>query len=154
MQVPHRHGSSRAGFSLVDVCVAIAILAIALGTLVGTVFWAMRLEEANEEAAAASQSVRTMLEGMNAMPIEEVYAAYNADPADNPDAGRDYFADLQVDDPVLIVGKKSAPDLAVIFPDDVADRLAENSLPITLRLEWEGAAGQRSVVVSTVLRNP
>ena len=47
MQIFARPETARAGFSLVDVCVALAILAIALGTLVGSVFWAMRLEEVN-----------------------------------------------------------------------------------------------------------
>lgn len=154
MQLPHRPRSARDGFSLVDVCVALAILAIALGTLVGTVFWALRLDEANEEAAAASQNVRALLEGMHAMPIEEVYAAYNEDPQDDPDPQRDYFGELQVDDPLLVIGKKHGPEVAVSFPDDVADQLAANTLPITLRLDWEGASGPRSAVMSTVLRNP
>lgn len=154
MLLLQRQRSARDGFSLVDVCVALAILAIALGTLVGTVFWAMRLDEVNEETAAASQNVRSILEGLNAMTIEDVYAAYNEDPADNPDPYRDYFGELAVDDPLLVIGKKTGPVVSVTFPDDVADELAANRLPITMRLEWEGAAGVRSVEVSTLLRNP
>ncbi len=154
MLLLHRPRSTRDGFSLVDVCVALAILAVALGTLVGTVFWAMRLDEVNEETAAASQSVRSILEGFNAMTIEEVYASYNADKTDNPDPYRDYLGELTVDDPLLVVGKKSGPVVNVSFPVDVDDELAANRLPITLRLEWEGAAGTRMVEMTTVLRNP
>ena len=154
MRLLNRTRTHRAGFSLVDICVALTILAIALGTLIGTVFWAMRLDEINEETAVAIQNVRTELEGLNAMTIEDVYAAYNADPNDNPDPYRDYFAELVVTDPLLVVGKKDAPVMSVSFPDDVADQLAANRLPITMRLEWQGSAGPGAVEVSTLLRNP
>jgi len=153
MQVLPRPEPARAGFSLVDVCVAMAILAIALGTLVGSVFWAMRLEEVNEETAAANQHVRAMLEGMNEMPIEQVYAAYNADAGDNPDKARDYFAELAVEDPLLVVGKKTDPTVSVSFPQDPENELLENRLTIALRLDWEGASGPRTVEMSTLLRN-
>lgn len=153
MQVFERPRSARQGFTLVDVCIALGVLAIGLGTLVGTVFWAMRLEEANEETAAASQSARAMLERLNAMPIEEVYAAYNEDPRDDPDPERDYLGELLVDDPLLVVGKKTGPVVSVRFPPDVADQLAANQLPITMRLEWQGASGERAVELSTLLRN-
>lgn len=154
MQILRRPKAGRDGFTLVDVCVAIAILAIALGTLVGCVLWAMRLEEVNEETAAASQSVRAMLEGMQEMPIEDVYAAYNADPADDPDPGRDYMGELEVQDPLLVIGKKAGPVVSITFPDDVEDQLAANRLQLTMRLEWQGMSGARSVEVGTLLRNP
>ncbi len=153
MQVLSRHEPVRAGFSLVDVCVSIAILAIGLGTLVGSVFWATRLELVNEETASASQRVRALLEGMNAMPIGEVYAAYNADPDDDPDKARDYLAELAVEDPLLVVGKKGAPVVSVSFPADPENELLENRLTVSLRLEWEGASGPRAVEMSTLLRN-
>jgi type II secretory pathway pseudopilin PulG len=154
MQLSPRPRSARSGFSLVDVCVALAILATALGTLVGTVFWSMRLDEVNEESAAASQSLRALLEGMNAMSVEEVYASYNDDTADDPIPGRNYLAELVVDDPLLVIGKKTPPEVSVSFPDDVVDELAENRLPITLRVQWEGSSGTRSVELTTLLRNP
>jgi len=154
MQLLQRPRTTRDGFSLVDVCVALAILAVALGTLVGTIFWSMRLDEASDETAIASQSLRGMLESFNAMSIGEVYASYNADPNDDPLPGHDYKADLVVDDPLLVVGKKHGPVVSIEFPADAEAQLAANKLPITMRLEWEGAAGTRTVEMSTLLRNP
>lgn len=152
MQVPS-HEAERAGFSLVDVCVSLAILTIGLGTLLGSVFWATRLEVVNEETAAASQRVRALLERLNDMLIEEVYAAYNADPDDDPDKGRDYLAELAITDPLLVVGKKTAPVVDVSFPAEPEKELLENRLTVSMRLAWEGAAGPRTVEMSTLLRN-
>lgn len=164
-----------------DVCVALAILAIALGTLVGSVFYAMRLEEANDETAAASQLLRSMFERMNSLPFEDVFAAYNQTKGDDPEPGRDYLGELQPDEAILVVGKKAGPVATITFPgdgiqlredvvdealgmprdldgdDDIdgADHAADYTLlPLTLRLEWEGASGTRSLTMTTVLRSP
>jgi hypothetical protein len=151
MRIHHRSRSARSGFTLVDVCIAVAILAIALGVLLGTVFWAMRLDEVNEETAAASQGVRSLLESLNGMPLDEVYAAYNEDPRDDP-SGRDYREYLAVHDPLLRVGKNTAPLVRVSFPEGAEIELAERRLPVTLRLEWEGSSGPREVQMTTLLR--
>ena len=154
MLVPKRFCAKRSAFALVDVCVALAILAVALGTLVGSVFWAMRLEEVNEEKAAASQRLRALLEEFSALPIEDVYAAYNADPSDDP-PGYDARAVLEIHDPLLVVGKKESPTVLVSFHGNEAELDPDATvLPITLRLEWEGASGPCNAVVSTVLRGP
>lgn len=180
MQILHRPKSRRAGFSLVDVCVALAILAIALGTLIGSVFYALRLEEANEETAAASQLMRTLFERIDAQPFEEIYASYNQSPDDDPDPGVDYLALLENDDPLLTLGRKGGPEIEVLFPgdgielredgvdpalgmprdlngDSGTDGLDHSGdyelLPITLRLTWDGASGPRSLEMSTLLRS-
>jgi hypothetical protein len=146
--------AARRGFSLIDVCVATALLAVAMGTLVGSVFWAMRLDETTEETAAASQELRAILEQLNGMPIAEVYAAYNADDGDDPDPERDYLGELRVEDPLRIIGKKAPPAVTVEFPEDVLDQLASERLPVTIRIDWEGVSGARSVQTTTLLRNP
>lgn len=158
MQLIHRPVSARDGFSLVDVCVALFILAIALGALIGSVFFAMRLEQANEETAAASQTMRTMVERINAMPFADVYAAYNADPEDDPDPGVDYLALLTagIENPLLAMNQQGGPAVKVVFPADepggVKPAANDTVLPLTLRLAWEGASGPRSVEMSTFLR--
>lgn len=171
----------RAGFSLVDVCVAIAILAIAMGTLIGTVFYALRLEEANEETAAASQLARTLLERIDTLPFEQIYSAYNLNPADDPDPGVDHLALLHGDDPLQVLGRKGGAAISVVFPGDEGKELREDVdnpalglprdlngdgavdkqdhsgdytlLPVTLRLAWDGAAGPRTLELSTLLRS-
>lgn len=145
--------SRRAGFALVDITIALAVLAIALGTLVGSVFWAMRLEEVNAETAAATQRLQALLEGMEDRPIAELYAMYNADRSDDPDSGHDYLADLRVTEASLVVGKKAAPAVSVRFPEnELGLDPDQTSLLVTLRLDWEGISGPRSMELSTRLR--
>ena len=133
---------------------ALAILAAALGTLVGSLFWALRIEEGNEETAAASQLLRARLEGLQQLGIANVYAAYNEDPNDDPNPGHDYLADLGVTDPLLVAGKQAAPVLNLSFPGDPVTELAENRLTIALRIEWSSTSGPRSVERTTILRDP
>ena len=106
------------GFTLVEILVALAILAVALGTLVGSVFWALRLEEANEETAGASQAMFSMVERMSAMPFDEIYPAYNADPMDDPDPGVDYLGELAASASFSVLGATSGPAVALSFPGD------------------------------------
>lgn len=173
-----RQRAERAGFTLVDVCVATLILAIAMGTLIGSVFSAMRLEQANEETAAASQAMRSILEDMYALDFGELYATYNADPLDDPEAGAANRAALLVDHPLLVAGGK-APVIEILLPD-AGGELREDSklpefglprdlngdgktdalnhagdyelLPMTIRLEWESGSGQHALEMSTLLR--
>jgi hypothetical protein len=51
------------------------------------------------------------------------------------------------------MGKKSAPVVGVSFPEEPEKELLENRLTISLRLEWEGASGPRTVEMNTLLRN-
>jgi type II secretory pathway pseudopilin PulG len=181
MQILPRQRWRRSGFSLVDVCVALAILAIALGTLIGTVLYALRLEEANEETSAASQLMRTLLERIDAQPFGEIYAAYNRNPGDDPDPAVDALALLATDDPLLMLGKKGGPGITVSFPGDEGNELREDVLspalgmprdlnddgaiddqdhsgdyallPITIRLVWDGASGPRTLEMSSLLRS-
>lgn len=175
--------STRDGFSLVDVCVALAILATALGILIGSVFYALRLEQANEETAVASQIMRTMIERLNASDFETIYAAYNSDPNDDPNPGVDSLAELAAttNDPLLTIGKKDGPVVSVLFPGDEVGQLREDGvdkrlgmprdlngdngtddqdhsadytiLPVTLQLTWEGISGPRTLEMSTLLRD-
>lgn len=171
---------ARAGFSLVDICVAVAILAVALGTLIGTVFHALRLEQANEETAAASQLIRSMLERIQTTAFADIYATYNATPDDDPVPGADPFAALLSEDRLLTLGKKDGAVVTVLFPGAESGELREDAvdtrmgmprdldgdgaidagdhaddytlLPLTLRLEWDGSSGTRSLEMSTILR--
>lgn len=180
MQRLHRKRSARSGFSLVDICVALVILAVALGTLIGTVFHALRLEQSNEETAAASQMIRATLERIQATAFEDIYATYNDTPDDDPVPGADPFAALLSDDPLLTLGKKDGAVVTVLFPGAGSGQLREDEvdvamgmprdlngdgaidaddhggdytlLPLTLRLEWDGSAGSRSLEMSTILR--
>lgn len=134
--------------------VALAVLAIALGTLVGSVFWAMRLEDVNAETAAASQRLRAILETLGARPIEETFATYNDDPNDDPVLDHDALAALAGTDPVLVIGKRAPPRVMVSFPENAGGLDPEQTTLLTIvRLEWDGATGPRAIETTTRLRN-
>ncbi|MEW6071983.1 MAG: prepilin-type N-terminal cleavage/methylation domain-containing protein [Planctomycetota bacterium] len=76
---PHR------GTTLLELLVVLTIVAVAVGILSRIVVSTSRLRETNREGAVAMEAARTVLEEMRAWPLAEVYARYNADPADDPD---------------------------------------------------------------------
>ena len=113
--------SSRAGFSLVDVCVSMALLAISLGVLIASAFSAMKLDQVNASTALANQALRRMCEEMQAMPVDEVIDAYWT-PEDEQEDQRDddlvqkTLARLTVRDELLADVKGTLPVARARFP--------------------------------------
>lgn len=171
---------SDSGFTLIDVCVGLLVLALAVGALVGTMFSALRLDRVNESKAAANQALRGVLEDMKAMEFSEVYAAYNASTADDPDPQYDYKSALDLT-AVLPVGTcGAAPTAEVFFPEDEKGFLREDLvdpalglprdldgdgsidgddhsadykiLPVLVKLDWESPSGPQTIQVATVIR--
>ena len=106
----------RTGFAIVDVCVSLLILVVALGALLGSVFSAMRLAEVNESTASASQAVGGILETMSSLPLEQVYAAYNSDPKDDPDQNKNYLEGLEIPAQLLSPQGGAASMAEISFP--------------------------------------
>ncbi|MDA1195996.1 MAG: hypothetical protein O2894_12540 [Planctomycetota bacterium] len=84
---PHRPPARHAeqGFGLVEV--ALALLVIAIATM-GSVSWTlsgMRLDAATREEADATDALREVLEELQATPFEEVFARFNTLPEDDPE---------------------------------------------------------------------
>jgi prepilin-type N-terminal cleavage/methylation domain-containing protein len=76
--------ANEAGFSLMEVSVAIVVLAVAsVGTLSVTVTTAS-LDAANRSEAAATAVCRKIMEELCAVPFTEVFARFNLDPLDDP----------------------------------------------------------------------
>ncbi len=175
------HISRTAGFALVDVSISLLILVLAMGALLGTVFSALRLSQTTEDTAAANQATRGIVESLATVPFEQVFAAFNADPDDDPDPGRDYRASVRVpahfdanegevaaasiDFPVIegLNGLELREDLvdpALGMPCDLngdgeIDGLDHSGdyriLPVSVRLEWHGPGGRQRFSFSTVL---
>ena len=149
---------------------------VALGTLLGSVFSSLRLSEVNESTAAASQALRGILENMNAMSFEDVLAAYNSDPADDPDPDRDYREELRVGE-TRCAGENGQCAVAEVSfsgldPDtgewrkdlvlrdlngddqiDSGNHAGDHRiLPVSVRLEWQGPSGPQVLELATLLR--
>ena len=72
-----------AGFTLVEIIVAVVILAIAVGGISSSMLSSMALNRVNGETALAQQAARGALEELTGVPFDEAWAVYNADPADD-----------------------------------------------------------------------
>jgi hypothetical protein len=141
-----RRSGKRCGFALIDVSIAIAILAVAMGVLLGGLFSAMRLTQVNESTAAANQALRSLLDRLSAMPARDVFAVCNDDASDDlPGVSR---ADLLGVAPSALRDVHGAAlEARVSFPEDAGEpaTLLEQRalLPIELTLEWEGPGGRQ-----------
>jgi hypothetical protein len=168
------------GFSLVDLCVALVILAVAVSSLVGATFSALRLDRVNESRAAASQALRSVVEDMKALELTLVYSAFNTSPDDDPDPDYDYRSWLDLTDRLPVGMFGTAPVAEILLPEDPQGQLREDLvepllgmprdldgdgfpdgndhsadyqlLPVLLRLEWDSPTGLQTIQVATVLQ--
>jgi type II secretory pathway pseudopilin PulG len=168
--------------TLVEISVAIAVLTIGLGTAVYTLIGSMKLQRSSAERALALQAAESVLESIQATPIEEAFLRFNAIDGDDPvdgDSPGDAFAV-----PGLAPWRGDADGLPgeVLFPgDNVA--LRENVfdaelgmprdltldeppfidgddhaddyrvLPLRVRVRWRGVLGDSELVLGTTLNN-
>lgn len=79
-----------AGFTMVEVMVAVLVLVIAIVGIVGSMLSAMALNRVNRETAIAQQAVRLTMEQVAGVPFREAFALYNTDLGD--DAGLSLLA--------------------------------------------------------------
>lgn len=179
----HPRGSGpRAGFGLVDICVALFVLSASLGVLVGAVFSGIRLARTDEETAKASQALRMTLARIGSLPARDAFAVLNAEDADDL-AGQTSAAYLALGEELMTDRDGNPVTIQVTFPVDEANpgvvredlelpalgmprdldgdgEIDSNDhaddlviLPVLLRLDWEGASGPQSVQMATILSN-
>ena len=67
----------RAAFTLVEVCIAAAVLAVAISGLVGSLLAGMTLERVNRESAIAQEAALRALERLQGVPFREIFANYD-----------------------------------------------------------------------------
>lgn len=77
--------SSASGFTLVEVAAAALLLLVAVSGLAGSVLAVVELGRANDEAALADAAARRMAEELADVTFAEIFARFNAEPADDPD---------------------------------------------------------------------
>lgn len=80
----HIRASGQSGFTLIEVAVVIAILSVAAGLFAQTMVASARLDPVSEETRLAAEGARMELEDMRALDFAQVFASYNANPADDP----------------------------------------------------------------------
>jgi prepilin-type N-terminal cleavage/methylation domain-containing protein len=81
---PKKASGSRRGFSLLELVIAMAVIALAILSLMTLINSSAHLQEISREKALATNAVRKILEEMRNAVFSEVYARYNSNGADNP----------------------------------------------------------------------
>lgn len=177
--LPVRRG--RAGFTLIEVLVVLAILTVAVGYMARTVGSVGRLGPVSRETGRAVDAARATVEQLRSGDFTQIFVDYNEDPADDPGgAGTSPGADFvafglvpQTGDPDGMVGKIRFPVVGTELREDVVDAglgmprdlngdgaidALDHSgdyeiLPFSITLEWNGRTGNRSTeLFSTVVR--
>jgi prepilin-type N-terminal cleavage/methylation domain-containing protein len=72
------------GFSLLELVIAMAVIALTLLSLMTLINSSAHLQEISREKAIATNAVRKILEEMRNAVFSEVYPRYNSNGADNP----------------------------------------------------------------------
>ena len=175
-----RRRRAEAGMSLVETALSMVVLAVACLTALSVLVSSMELDAVNHETKVAFDAARARMEMVRAQRFNEVIAAFNLDPADDPQgAGTAPGPTFAVTDlPSIAAG--AAPHGTVILPVDSAGTVRENLsipalglprdlngdtrvdsddhtadailIPVLVRVRWNGSTGSRETVLSTVLR--
>ena len=175
-----RARDGRAGFSMVESLVFIALLTIGLLGLSASIVKSMALSESNRERAVAAEAGRMALETLRSQPFDEVFERYNDYSPDNPASGTSPGADFDVpglnpadDDGDGQVGEyvfatNATPGVVSETPNNEfaglardlnldgdttdADVTADRKiLPVMVRLRWRSATGEQELRLSTFL---
>lgn len=165
-----RERSAGAGFTLLELMIALVVFTIAIGGISSSLASTSALSRATEERGIALDAALSMMEALRAEVPGEVYVRYNEtvldDPVDGISPGR-FFA---VPDLVLRPGDADGFAGEVIFPGDgtqlIEDGLVDDDelgmprdlngdgvmdaidhstnytiLPVRIRVEWSGVRG-------------
>jgi prepilin-type N-terminal cleavage/methylation domain-containing protein len=166
-----RRGHRRAGFTLIEVLAAMSILTIAAGAIVSTLITSGRVNREGSEVALAREALESVIERVKSTPFRDVFATFNADPADDPGgAGTAPGASFAAQslrpvpgDPDGLVGEVIFPTVGAALREDVddprmsmprdldfdgaidADDHAADYmvLPLVVRVAWRGPMGDR-----------
>jgi prepilin-type N-terminal cleavage/methylation domain-containing protein len=176
-RVPRR--SARSGFSLLEILIALTLLVVGMVGYLQVIVGSVRTAESNREQTLALHAARQVLERLQTLPLDEVFASFNADPADDP-AGAGTapgagFAVAGLDprggDADGLPGEIRFPVAAGALREDLVDPLVGTPrdlsgdgvidaldhagdyrvLPVLVRVSWRGAAGNARVELRTIL---
>lgn len=180
MKPDSRRNSSEAGFTLIEVLVAGAFIAVAACGMSAVLAGSMSLTAVNKETAQARTAARRMLEELQNVPPGDVFSTFNTVTTDDP-----YGAATAPGSIFSIQMKPAAIQVSgmtgtIIFPENLgelredmkdpnlgmprdlngdgvidSDNHAKDYLllPVRIRVEWRGMTGEREYEIHTVLLN-
>ena len=174
--------SRTSGLSLVELCIVITVLAVAVGWLTRTVVSVGRLAPIQAETTRALNAARSQVEAIRATDFPLAFATFNASAADDPGgAGTAPGAGFAVEGLAPIPGdadglvgriefpgdgtqlREDAVDVRLGMPRDLnadavtdaADHALDYSyLPFRVVVEWNGVTGERSLTLHSAVASP
>ena len=84
LRTRRRSASRRAGFTILEIMIASSLMVVGVAALSGSILSGTRLSNNKQESADAHNGIRAILETLQGEDFADVYARYNADPADDP----------------------------------------------------------------------
>lgn len=168
--------SARAGYSLIEIVIAIVVLTIAVGSISTSLVSTTSLSRSNEERTLALDTALSVIEAIRAEDPAEVFVRYNQTTADDPATGPSpggFFSvpglTVRPGDPDGFVGEVQFPGDGVTLREDVGDielgmprdlnadavldsvdHAADYTvLPVRVRIEWAGTSGLKRVEMYT-----
>ena len=115
--------SARRGFTFVELAVGMTILLVSLLIFSSSVTGVAKQRAANRETALAVAAARNMLETLRAEDFAEVYARYNANPADDPGG-----AGTAPGNRFVVEGLDDAPDTVGGFDGEIVFPSVEDAV--------------------------
>lgn len=170
---------ARRGFSLLELLVSVSVFGIAMAALTTLQVTTTALSRSNQETAVALDAAQGILEAVRAAEFDQVFALYNANPADDPAGGAPGAAFAvrgltpAPGDADGMVGEVHFPGDGLVLREDVdepalgmprdldldgnqdgADHKDDyRILPYLVRVRWRGAGGVHQIeLVGTVAR--
>lgn len=179
LRSPILHG--RSGLSLVEIMAALMILSVAVYILTSTVMATVSHSVVRGERERAVEAAMNMVEGIRALPQQDVFALFNGEPGDDPyGAGTGPGRHFEVPSLNPIVDDKGVPrPVGTVLLPGTGSELIETAtqpefglprdldgnlivsggnvanryivLPLIVRVEWESRLGPRKFELPTML---
>ena len=168
--------------TLLEIAVAVAVLAIGLGSSVYALLGGMALQRSAAERTLALQAAESAIEALQACEFDEAFARFNGKTVDDPPLVVSPGDSFAVPGLTAQAGDKDGLPGEILFPGD-NDKLLENVndvelgmprdltldepplidnkdhagdyqvLPVRVRVRWHGALGDRELVLGTILNH-
>ena len=168
--------NGRAGWSLLELVIALSVMLVAFGGVTAAALRASSQKQEASQALIATDQALEIVSELQSVPLDEVFARYNADPLDDPKGegtapgaefrvlglqGAEGHADglgrieFPGNGPLLL---ESVKDPGLGMPRDLnGDGDAEDAtldytvLPVRVRVTWRGPSGPREITMVTIL---
>jgi prepilin-type N-terminal cleavage/methylation domain-containing protein len=154
----------RAGFTMIEVVLAMALLSIALLALMSGVISSMTLVEANRQDSLAMNAARDKVAEMSAKPFDKVFTSFRGhtfavaglQAPGGGESGRVLFPmngtnlSETVTDPTLLMPRDLNLDGD---SNDSNVTVGHELLPVKVRILWETVQGPRTLDLNIILTN-